>query len=84
MQWKQLFPPHIRERREAYAPEGRATELRGGDGTIPGRVDGSESYEVEIEYEGKRIVSAFCSRPYAVLCAPCIRGGKKADRFREK
>lgn len=71
LSWKKYFRPHILERGENYAHEGQVTDLSDSNGKISAEVEGSETYDVEIEYAGNKILSMYCSCPYAESGESC-------------
>ena len=63
--WKKLFSPIILARGKEYYEMGAVQDLTVSDEEILARVEGSESYEVEIELRGNTVTNMDCTCPYA-------------------
>lgn len=68
--WKSMFEPKILARGRQYWQQGYVTDLSCTENEIHATVLGSDEYKVSIELDGRRILDAYCTCPYAE-CANC-------------
>lgn len=68
--WKSMFEPKILARGRQYWQQGYVTDLSCTEDEIHATVLGSDKYKVSIELDGRRILDAYCTCPYAE-CANC-------------
>jgi len=55
MEWYSLFRPHILDRGAEYHQDGYVTKFQLTDGYIEAEVEGTETYNVEIELDGEML-----------------------------
>ena len=64
-EWENYFEPHILERGWRYARSGAVHHIIRKNDVIEAVVEGTEYYKVKINYDGRFVLDAYCSCPYA-------------------
>ena len=64
-EWENYFEPHILERGWRYARSGAVQHIIRKKDVIEAVVEGTEYYKVKINYDGRFVLDAYCSCPYA-------------------
>lgn len=84
MEWYGLFRPHILERGAEYYQDDYVTKFQLTDGNIEAEVEGTETYNVEIEIEGENVIYMSCDCPYAESGNNCKHMAAVLFRFEEE
>ena len=71
MDWRHLFAPHILDRGFGYYISDAVEDMEISDEKISAKVEGTETYEVEIDLEDGEIADMYCSCPYAADGSNC-------------
>ncbi len=81
MEWYGLFRPHILDRGAEYHQDGYVTKFQLTDDYIEAEVEGTETYNVEIELDGEKVIHMFCDCPYAEGGSNCKHMAAVLFRF---
>lgn len=83
MKWYNLFRQHILDRGIEYYEDGYVTEFAYSDNRITALVDGSDTYDVEIELDGEDVIDMHCSCPHAADGHNCKHMAAALFKFEE-
>ena len=83
MKWYNLFRQHILDRGIEYYEDGYVTEFAYSDNRITALVDGSDTYDVEIELDGEDVIDMHCSCPHAADGHNCKHMAAVLFKFEE-
>lgn len=65
MEWYNLFRQHILDRGAEYYQDGYVEKIDIKDGHITAKVEGTNLYSVDIDFDGEEVVYMTCDCPYA-------------------